>query len=108
MVFISTLGGEWLERNFCALLSHILDLVSQSHPKAIQTQMDSICSRRCISFILRATVGGLLGEKARIATAKEICQAIWKLNKVMGMGLTRLFANPPSVTVRSGNALIIS
>uniref|UniRef100_A0A670XZM0 HEAT repeat-containing protein 5A n=1 Tax=Pseudonaja textilis TaxID=8673 RepID=A0A670XZM0_PSETE len=83
VVFISTLGGEWLERNFCALLSHVLDLVSQSHPKAIQTQMDSICSRRCISFILRATVGGLLGEKARIATAKEICQAIWKLKKVM-------------------------
>ncbi|XP_039207826.1 HEAT repeat-containing protein 5A isoform X2 [Crotalus tigris] len=83
VVFISTLGGEWLERNFSALLSHILDLVSQSHPKAIQTQMDSICSRRCISFILRATVGGLLGEKARIATAKEICQAIWKLKKVM-------------------------
>ncbi|XP_032086376.1 HEAT repeat-containing protein 5A isoform X2 [Thamnophis elegans] len=83
VVFISTLGGEWLERNFSALLSHILDLVSQSHPKAIQTQMDSICSRRCISFILRATVGGLLGEKARIATANEICQAIWKLKKVM-------------------------
>ncbi|XP_061467578.1 HEAT repeat-containing protein 5A isoform X4 [Rhineura floridana] len=83
VVFISTLGGQWLERNFSALFSHVLDLVSQSHPKAIQTQMDTLCRRRCISFILRATVGGLLGEKAQIATAKEICQAIWKLKKVM-------------------------
>uniref|UniRef100_A0A8C3IUN9 HEAT repeat-containing protein 5A n=1 Tax=Chrysemys picta bellii TaxID=8478 RepID=A0A8C3IUN9_CHRPI len=83
VVFVSTLGGQWLERNFSALLSHILDLVSQSHPKAIQTQMDAICCRRCISFILRATVGGLLGEKAQIAAAKEICQAIWKLKKVV-------------------------
>ncbi|XP_077675129.1 HEAT repeat-containing protein 5A isoform X3 [Eretmochelys imbricata] len=83
VVFVSTLGGQWLERNFSSLLSHILDLVSQSHPKAIQTQMDAICCRRCISFILRATVGGLLGEKAQIAAAKEICQAIWKLKKVV-------------------------
>lgn len=97
MVFISTLGGLWLERNFSALLSHLLDLASQSHPKAIQSQMDVICSRRCVSFILRATVGGLLGEKAQIATAKEICQAIWKLKKVVGMRLTRLCA-PLSLT----------
>lgn len=90
VVFVSTLGAQWLERNFSAFLSHILDLVSQSHPKAIQSQMDAIACRRCVSFILRATVGGLLGEKAQIAAAKEICQAIWKLRKVVGMNLTRL------------------
>ncbi|XP_019471251.1 HEAT repeat-containing protein 5A isoform X4 [Meleagris gallopavo] len=83
VVFVSTLGGQWLERNFSAFLSHILDLVSQSHPKAIQNQMDAIGCRCCVSFILRATVGGLLGEKAQIAAAKEICQAIWKLKKVV-------------------------
>ncbi|XP_055412069.1 HEAT repeat-containing protein 5A isoform X2 [Bubalus kerabau] len=83
VVFISTLGGAWLEKNFAAFLSHILSLVSQSHPKATQTQIDAVCSRRCVSFILRATVGGLLGEKAQIAAAKDICQAIWKLKKVM-------------------------
>ncbi|KAF4017977.1 hypothetical protein G4228_009461 [Cervus hanglu yarkandensis] len=85
VVFISTLGGTWLEKNFAAFLSHILSLVSQSHPKATQTQIDAVCSRRCVSFILRATVGGLLGEKAQIAAAKDICQAIWKLKKVMGI-----------------------
>ncbi|NXX85392.1 HTR5A protein, partial [Urocolius indicus] len=88
VVFVSTLGAHWLEKNFSAFLSHILDLVSQSHPKAIQSQMDAIGCRRCVSFILRATVGGLLGEKAQIAAAKEICQAIWKLKKVVDAAMS--------------------
>ncbi|XP_072617442.1 HEAT repeat-containing protein 5A isoform X12 [Vulpes vulpes] len=83
VVFVSTLGGIWLEKNFATFLSHILSLVSQSHPKATQTQTDAVCGRRCVSFILRATIGGLLGEKAQIAAAKDICQAIWKLKKVV-------------------------
>ncbi|XP_059770024.1 HEAT repeat-containing protein 5A isoform X4 [Balaenoptera ricei] len=89
VVFVSTLGGAWLEKNFAAFLSHTLSLVSQSHPKATQTQIDAVCSRRCVSFILRATVGGLLGEKAQIAAAKDICQAIWKLKKVMDVAASQ-------------------
>lgn len=85
MVFVSTLGGAWLEKNFAIFLSHILSLVSQLNSKATQTQIDAVCCRRCVSFILRATIGGLLGEKAQIAAAKDICQAIWKLKKVVGM-----------------------
>ncbi|XP_041340039.1 HEAT repeat-containing protein 5A isoform X2 [Pyrgilauda ruficollis] len=88
VVFVSTLGAQWLERNFSAFLSHALDLVSQSHPKAVQSPMDAIGCRRCVSFILRATVGGLLGEKAQIAAAKEICQAIWKLKKVVDAAIS--------------------
>ncbi|NXV60936.1 HTR5A protein, partial [Molothrus ater] len=88
VVFVSTLGAQWLERNFSAFLSHILELVSQSHPKAVQSAMDAIGCRRCVSFILRATVGGLLGEKAQIAAAKEICQAIWKLKKVVDAAIS--------------------
>ncbi|NWR72492.1 HTR5A protein, partial [Centropus unirufus] len=88
VVFVSTLGAQWLERNFSTFLSHILDLVSQSHPKAMQNQMDAIGCRCCVSFILRATVGGLLGEKAQIAAAKEICQAIWKLKKVVDAAMS--------------------
>ncbi|XP_039103069.1 HEAT repeat-containing protein 5A isoform X5 [Hyaena hyaena] len=88
VVFVSTLGGTWLEKNFAAFLSHILSLVSQSHPKATQTQSDAVCGRRCVSFILRATVGGLLGEKAQIAAAKDICQAICKLKKVVDASMS--------------------
>ncbi|XP_051881474.1 HEAT repeat-containing protein 5A isoform X2 [Pristis pectinata] len=81
VTFVSTLGGQWLELNFASLLGHILELVS--HPKATQTQIDAICCRRCVSFILRATVGNLLGEKAQIAAAKEICQAVGKQKKAV-------------------------
>ncbi|XP_075387336.1 HEAT repeat-containing protein 5A isoform X2 [Tenrec ecaudatus] len=83
IVFVSTLGGAWLERNFATFLAHILNLVSQSYSRATQAQVDAVCCRRCVSFILRATIGGLLGEKAQIAAAKEICQAIWKQKKII-------------------------
>ncbi|XP_063774046.1 HEAT repeat-containing protein 5B isoform X2 [Pseudophryne corroboree] len=79
VVFVTALGGQWLERNFATFLSHVLDLVS--HPRATQTHVEAVYSRRCVSFILRATVGSLLGEKAQNAAAKEICQAIGKQMK---------------------------
>uniref|UniRef100_A0A8B9VKI7 HEAT repeat-containing protein 5B n=1 Tax=Anas zonorhyncha TaxID=75864 RepID=A0A8B9VKI7_9AVES len=81
VVFVTTLGGQWLERNFATFLSHVLDLVS--HPRATQTHVEAVYSRRCVSFILRATVGSLLGEKAQIAAAKDICQAIGKQMKAV-------------------------
>lgn len=79
---MKTLGGQWLERNFATFLSHVLDLVS--HPKATQTHVEAVYSRRCVSFMLRATLGGLLGEKAQIAAGKEICQAISKQMRAVG------------------------
>ncbi|XP_041106772.1 HEAT repeat-containing protein 5B isoform X2 [Polyodon spathula] len=82
VVFVTTLGGQWLERNFATFLSHVLDLVS--HPRATQTHVEAVYSRRCVSFLLRATLGSLLGEKAQIAAAKEICQAISKQMRAVG------------------------
>uniref|UniRef100_UPI00398EFE26 HEAT repeat-containing protein 5B isoform X2 n=1 Tax=Pristiophorus japonicus TaxID=55135 RepID=UPI00398EFE26 len=81
VVFVTTLGGQWLERNFATFLTHVLELVS--HPRATQSHVEAVYSRRCVSFILRATVGCLLGEKAQIAAAKEICQAIAKQMKTV-------------------------
>uniref|UniRef100_A0A8B9LQ12 HEAT repeat-containing protein 5A n=1 Tax=Astyanax mexicanus TaxID=7994 RepID=A0A8B9LQ12_ASTMX len=81
VVFISTLGRAWLEANFSPLLSLLMELVS--HTRATQSPADAICCRRCVSFILRASVGSLLGEKAQIAAAKEICLAISKQKKAV-------------------------
>ncbi|XP_055491112.1 HEAT repeat-containing protein 5B [Leucoraja erinacea] len=81
VVFVTTLRGQWLERNFAIFLTHVLELVS--HPRATQSHVEAVYSRRCVSFILRATVGSLLGEKAQIAAAKEICQAIAKQMKAV-------------------------
>uniref|UniRef100_A0A4W3GFI6 HEAT repeat-containing protein 5B n=1 Tax=Callorhinchus milii TaxID=7868 RepID=A0A4W3GFI6_CALMI len=82
VVFVTTLGGQWLERNFATFLTHVLELIS--HPRATQSHVEAVYSRRCVSFILRATVGSLMGEKAQIAAAKEICQAIAKQMKAVG------------------------
>ncbi|XP_072565589.1 HEAT repeat-containing protein 5B isoform X3 [Paramormyrops kingsleyae] len=82
VVFVTTLGGQWLERNFAAFLSHVLELAS--HPRATQTHVDAVYSRRCVSFVLRASLGGLLGEKAQIAAGREICQAIAKQTRAVG------------------------
>ncbi|XP_069806227.1 HEAT repeat-containing protein 5A isoform X2 [Dendropsophus ebraccatus] len=79
VIFISTLGGHWLSRNVPVLLTHLLDIVS--HPKAAQTPTEVSCARRCISYILRATIGELLGEKAQLEAAREICELIKKLMK---------------------------
>ena len=81
-MFVTTLGGQWLERNFATFLSHVLDLVS--HPRATQTHVEAVYSRRCVSFMLRATLGGLLGEKAQIAAGMELCQAIGKQMRAVG------------------------
>ncbi|XP_067876550.1 HEAT repeat-containing protein 5B [Heterodontus francisci] len=81
VVFVTTLGGQWLERNFATFLTHVLELVS--HPRATQSHVEAVYSRRCVSFILRATVGSILGEKAQIAAAKEVCQAIGKQMKTV-------------------------
>ncbi|XP_041927422.1 HEAT repeat-containing protein 5A isoform X1 [Alosa sapidissima] len=74
VVFVSALGSAWLELNFPSLLALLLQLVS--HPRATQSPADAACTRRCVSFALRATLGTLLGEKAQVAAAKELCRAI--------------------------------
>lgn len=81
-MFVTTLGGQWLERNFAVFLSHVLELAS--HPRATQTHVEAVYSRRCVSFVLRASLGGLLGEKAQIAAGREICQAIAKQTRAVG------------------------
>ncbi|KAI4902189.1 hypothetical protein NFI96_029558 [Prochilodus magdalenae] len=85
VVFISALGGAWLEAHFSSLFSLLMELVS--HTRATQSPVDAVCCRRCVTFILRASVGTLLGEKAQIAAAKEICQAISKQKKAVDAAL---------------------
>uniref|UniRef100_A0A672QC37 HEAT repeat-containing protein 5A n=1 Tax=Sinocyclocheilus grahami TaxID=75366 RepID=A0A672QC37_SINGR len=80
VVFVSILGGTWLETHFSCLLSLLMEWVS--HARATQYPADAVSCRCCASFILRATLGTLLGEKAQIAAAKEICQLISKQKRV--------------------------
>lgn len=74
MVFISSLGSSWLEANLPAFLSLLMDLAC--HPKATQTSVEAAVTRRCVSFILRSTLGYLLGEKAQTNAAKQLSLTI--------------------------------
>ncbi|MCJ8737086.1 hypothetical protein PDJAM_G00019790 [Pangasius djambal] len=84
VVFISTLGGAWLEAHFSTLLSLLMELVSD--PRVSQNLAEAVYCRHCVSCILRASVGSLLGEKAQIAVAKELCLAISKQKKAVDAG----------------------
>uniref|UniRef100_A0A671MD20 HEAT repeat-containing protein 5A n=1 Tax=Sinocyclocheilus anshuiensis TaxID=1608454 RepID=A0A671MD20_9TELE len=85
VVFVSILGGAWLETHFSCLLSLLMEWVS--HARATQYPADAVSCHCCASFILRATLGTLLGEKAQIAAAKEICQLISKQKRVVDAAL---------------------
>ncbi|KAL1257930.1 hypothetical protein QQF64_011174, partial [Cirrhinus molitorella] len=85
VVFVSILGGAWLEMHFSSLLSLLMEWVS--HTRATQNLADAVSCRCCASFILRATLSTLLGEKAQIAAAKEICQLISKQKRVVDAAL---------------------
>ncbi|XP_071397009.1 HEAT repeat-containing protein 5A-like, partial [Centroberyx affinis] len=86
VVFVSTLGGAWLEANFPPLLSLLMELAS--HGRATQTPGDAAVTRRCVSFVLRSTVSSLLGEKAQANAAKQLCLAIAEQKRAVDAALS--------------------
>lgn len=84
------MGGLWLERNISELLSHLFSLVS--NPRSAPFHVDAVYARKCVNFILRSLIGGQLGERAQIATAKELYLVIVKqMNVVGGLWLIAYF-----------------
>ncbi|KAM7403791.1 hypothetical protein PAMA_004293 [Pampus argenteus] len=86
VVFVSTLGSSWLEANFPAFLSLLMELAS--HGRATQTPGDAVVTRHCISFILRSTLGSVLGEKAQTNAAKQLCIAVAVQKRAIDAALT--------------------
>jgi hypothetical protein len=56
------LGAQWLERHLRLYLTHVLDLVSGGR-KSVGTHLDAVCSRKCVQFVLRSVIGGMLNEQ---------------------------------------------
>lgn len=99
------LGGTWLERNIGALIAHVLDLVT--NPKAASSHVEAVYSRKCVNFILRGTVGKLLGEGAQAAACKEIAHIILKQMNSIGksnVNIHALIYNIP-IVARNLNAI---
>ena len=70
------MGGQWLERNLKLFLTHILNLVNNT--KSVQNHLDAVYSRKCVQFILRSIIGGMLNEKVQIQAARELINIIDK------------------------------
>lgn len=89
-MFVQMLGGTWLERNIGALIAHVLDLVT--NPKAASSHVEAVYSRKCVNFILRGTIGKLLGEGAQAAACKEIAHIILKQMNSIGKNNGSIFS----------------
>ncbi|RNA33832.1 HEAT repeat-containing 5B-like isoform X1 [Brachionus plicatilis] len=72
------LGAAWLEKNLNLFLGHVLNLVNNT--KSVQSHLDAVYSRKCVQFILRSVVGGMLNEKVQLQAANELMHLIEKLN----------------------------
>jgi len=67
------------------MLTHMFSLAS--NPRASVFHVDAVYARKCVMFMLRSLIGGLLGERAQIAAAKEICLVIVKQMNMLGTGV---------------------
>ena len=74
VVFLTEMGGVWVERNLSTIAKHVLELVA--HPKTTQSHIDAVYARKCVGFIFRSVFGKLLGESAQFVAAKHLCQLI--------------------------------
>ena len=82
MVFVQEMGALWLERNIDSLLNHMTELIS--NPKAISTHVEAVYSRKCVTFILRSTIGKMLGEKSQSGACKDLTHLIIKQMNTVG------------------------
>jgi HEAT repeat-containing protein 5 len=71
------LGAQWLERNLKLYINHVLHLVNGAS-KAVSTHLDAVYSRKCVQFILRSIIGGMLNEKVQLQAARELIYVIEK------------------------------
>ena len=70
-------GTQWLEHHLKLYLTHVLNLVN-GQARSVLTHLDAVCSRKCVQFILRSVLGGMLNEKVQIQAARDLLHIIQK------------------------------
>ncbi|GMT12475.1 hypothetical protein PFISCL1PPCAC_3772 [Pristionchus fissidentatus] len=74
--FIRACGAAWLERTSGALCKHVLSLAAKcgtlAYTNSSSQQAECVLMRSCLSYILRSTLGAMLGEAAQLAAAKQL------------------------------------
>lgn len=80
--FARKMGTTWLERNLSIILAHLSTLVS--NPRNATFHVDAVYARKCVNFVLRSLLGSMLGEKAQVAAAKELCLVVIRQMNSLG------------------------
>ncbi|CAL9686678.1 unnamed protein product [Knipowitschia caucasica] len=80
-VLVSSLGSSWLEQTFPQFLVLLLELVS--HSRSSQTPTEAVLTRGCVSMVLRASLGGVLGEKAQSSAVQQLCVTVGAHRKII-------------------------
>lgn len=73
------LGSSWLERNLKLLINSVLSLVNGT--KSVATHLDAVYSRKCVQFILRSIIGGMLNEKMQLEAARLLLDVVDRCTK---------------------------
>ncbi|VDN35769.1 unnamed protein product [Gongylonema pulchrum] len=76
VTLIRELGPLWLEKNHVFVTKHLMELTTKAGPLAYTNNVNQadevVYMRRCVGYILRGTVGTILGEHAQIAVCKQL------------------------------------
>ncbi|VDL64075.1 unnamed protein product [Nippostrongylus brasiliensis] len=74
------MGATWLERNLGTICRHLLEVSAKcgclAYTNSPVQAGEAVYLRRCVSYILRATVGTMLSEQAQIAACKYLGQLL--------------------------------
>eukprot|EP00794_Sanderia_malayensis_P020258 gene20258-22242_t len=81
VVLFRELGTAWVEKYLSSVIIHVLELVA--NPKAIQSHIEAVYSRKCVSFILHSVLFAMIPEQYQIQAMKELCKIITKQMNVI-------------------------
>ncbi|KAJ0063184.1 hypothetical protein NL108_013353 [Boleophthalmus pectinirostris] len=92
VVLVSSLGSMWLEQNLSQFLALVLELVS--HSRSSLSPSDSVLCRGCVSLVLRASLGGVLGEKAQSNAVQHLCGTVGAHKRAIDSSFSDAAADP--------------
>lgn len=73
-LLVHYMGTVWIEKHIAILLSQVLDLLNG--PKASNSHVEAVYSRKCVHFILTSILGKMLSEKSQGLAFKELINCI--------------------------------
>ncbi|EGT37054.1 hypothetical protein CAEBREN_32553 [Caenorhabditis brenneri] len=109
---VREMGSVWLEQHLNVVCSHLIDLAAKCGQMAYTQNAshvnEALIIRRCISFILRQTVGSLLGENAQTLACKHLGVLLSQCVDLVSIGTADKFdSSVDSSDYESGYTIIV-